>query len=589
MESRPAARMHSPFCDLSFTFPASSQLAVEAFERWNLPPVFIASSVADAPPTLPIITGSVAIGGHPLYLTIRRLRAGEQQPEADPESAFERRGRDVAGLAAKLKMRTPDPYLNACAPALCVAADALWDSALECVLHGGVAWRVQLAGWRGPYCLDALGDHQRMRQHLRRWLKRQNLSPIETSDPAEGPADPQSHLARKENLLHSNGDLSSSHYDMNMVFFDALLRHLRWTGDLEFARETWPALKRHLAWERRLFRRLYTLPDGRQLPLYEAYAAIWASDNLQYNGGGAAHSSAYNFFAFRVAAETAKLLGEDPAPFEAESELILEAMRQLLWLPAQGAFAESKDTLGPQTVYNNPALWTVYHVIDSEAATPRQAWQAIAERLAALRRIPVHGERVPAGPWYLLSCSNWLPYLWSLNLLALAEDAHMALAMWQAGMADEPYNLLKGNLLDSMFQGLTPGNFHMTSQLDAHRQEAQRDSGDPIGIVARALIEGLFGVQPNLIQNRITIRPGFPSDWKEAAMEHRDFDFKWRREGARDLYRFTSRLAKAVPVTLILAGRTTELPRVISGGSAWRAILTGIDRCTGGDRLPGPV
>ena len=76
---------------------------------------------------------------------------------------------------------------------------------------------------------------------------------------------------------------------MNLVFMDMLVRHLMWTGDLEFAREIWPAFERHLAWEHRLFRRTYAGASGKELPLYEAYAAIWASDNLQYNGGGAAH------------------------------------------------------------------------------------------------------------------------------------------------------------------------------------------------------------------------------------------------------------------------------------------------------------
>ena len=76
-------------------------------------------------------------------------------------------------------------------------------------------------------------------------------------------------------MLHSNGDLSNNHYDMNMVFMDMLLRHLMWTGDLEFAKEVWPALQRHLAWEHRLFRRMYTSATSKELPLYEAYAAIW--------------------------------------------------------------------------------------------------------------------------------------------------------------------------------------------------------------------------------------------------------------------------------------------------------------------------
>ena len=100
--------------------------------------------------------------------------------------------------------------------------------------------------------------------------------------------------------------------------------------------------------------------------------------------------------------------------------------------------------------------------------------------------------------------------MWSLNLIILAENTHTALAMWQAGMRDEAFALFKGNVLDSMFMGLCPGDFHMSSALDPHRQESQRDFGDPIGITSRAYIEGLFGVQPNLIANDIRLRPGFP-------------------------------------------------------------------------------
>jgi len=140
-----------------------------------------------------------------------------------------------------------------------------------------------------------------------------------------------------------NGDISNSHYDMNLVYIDALFRHLRWTGDLEFARQVWPVIERHLAWERRLFRREY---GPEKLPLYEAYAAIWASDDLEYHGGGTTHASAYNYFHNTEAARLARLLGKDAAPYEKEAALIARAMRELLWMPDRGMFAEFKDYLG---------------------------------------------------------------------------------------------------------------------------------------------------------------------------------------------------------------------------------------------------
>jgi hypothetical protein len=563
-----AAALSSPAGELRLTFPEGSKLQVQSFDAWASTPK-IGRQSSTASPLQPVLTGHSKLAAAAQYLTVQVADSAAFTGGDDPGAVFMTRSHAVEAIAGTLHFDTPDAYLNAAAPALAIAAEAIWDPKDGCVMHGAVAWRVALVGWRGPYVFDAIGQHERTRANLRHWLAKQNVSPVTTGDPATGPADPDERLARSEGLLHSNGDLSNNHYDMNLVFIDVLLRHLRWTGDLEFAREIWPALKRHLAWERRLFRREFTSASGEKLPLYEAYAAIWASDNLQYNGGGTAHGSAYNLFAHRAATEIARLLHEDPAPYEAEAALIDKAMQQLLWLPQQGALAESKDLLGPQTVYNNPALWTVYHTIDSEAVTPRQAWQMAAERLHTLRHVPVRGEGVPPGEWFMLCCSDWLPYMWSLNLLLLAENAHMALAMWQAGMADEAFTLLKSNLLDSLYRGLCPGDFHMTSDLDVHRQEAQRDFGDPIGITSRALIEGLFGVQPDLLGSRITLRPGFPSEWDRASLTHRDFDFAWTRSGRSETYSFTSRLPRAVPVTLKLRARTTQLP-TLSGAEGAR-------------------
>jgi len=571
----PSSLLESPAGDLLLTFPAGSHLGVADAGTWDAPIIATGEAATEpgttgAAPQLPILTGWVALGnGTPRHFLIRRhSNSGERPADIDRATAFAARSKQVSEIAATLQISTPDPYISASAAAIGIAADGLWDAEQQCVMHGCVAWRAALAGWRGPYALAALGKHDRMRQHVRHWIKRQNTSPVSDSQsPVTGPADAASHLARKEGLLHSNGDLSGNHYDMNMVFFDVFLRYLRWTGDIELAREIWPAFRRHLAWEKRLFRRTYRGPGGKELPLYEAYAVIWASDNLQYNGGGTTHSSAYNLFAFRSAAVLARLLGEDPEPYESEASLIAEGLEQHLWLPAQGAYAESKDWLGAQTVYTNPAVWTVYHTIDSEVPTPRQAWQMVAERLSVLRRVPVQGPGVPAGGWYMLSCSDWLPYLWSLNLLALAENVHTALAMWQAGMAEEAYQLLKGNFLDSLFMGLAPGNFHMTSELDAHRQEAQRDFGDPIGIAARALTEGLFGLQPDLLRGMLTIRPGFPREWNQASLQHANLDFNWRREGSLDTYEITSRLPQPVTLTLILRARAIRMPKVGSGGA----------------------
>jgi hypothetical protein len=572
-ESYASANLQSHAASLLLLFPAGANLRIADASAWDTDWPQLNRS-ATTPTPHPVLIGSAPIAlSIPLYLHIRRLTGKEddQQHLAEIPSSFTTRSEQLKTTAAAVQTNTPDTYLDASVAALNIAADAIWDAAAQCVMHGAVAWRVPLAGWRGPYALTSLGQHTRLQQHLRHWIARQNTTPLSSNElPATGAPDPGSHLTRKENLLHRRGDLSHNHYDMNLVFFDVLLRHLCWTGDLDFAREIWPALVLHLEWERRLFRRTYTAGD-QKLPLYEAYACIWASDNLQYNGGGAAHSTAYNYYANRSAATLAHLLGEDATAYENEAALIHQGMQQLLWLPEQGTFGESKDILGPQTVYTSPAVWTLYHTIDSEVPTPRQAWQMAAERLAALKRVPVHGPDVPAENNFMLSCSDWLPYIWSLNLLVLAENMHTALALWQAGLSEEAFQLFKGNLLDSMFQGLCPGNFHMSSELDVHRQESQRDFGDPIGITSRALVEGLFGLKPDLLHNRLTLRPGFPSDWSHAGLHHPDLDLAWRRENLHDSFDITSRFPKPVALTLLLPARHTGNPTVTINGISTKA------------------
>lgn len=84
-------------------------------------------------------------------------------------------------------------------------------------------------------------------------------------------------------------------------------------GDLDYVRQMWPVITRHLAWEK-----LNYDPDNDGL--YDAYACIWASDALYYNSGGVTHSSAYNYRANKTAAQLAEKIGEDPTPYRNEAE-----------------------------------------------------------------------------------------------------------------------------------------------------------------------------------------------------------------------------------------------------------------------------
>ena len=579
------AMAHSAAGNLRLRFPEGAELHLASAQVWQKGwrgPAKVAPSGGC------VLAGEAPLeAGRAVYVRVALApkdgqRDGGNEGAADGVDAlakgFAARRRQMESLAATVRVETPDAYLGPVAGAMLVAAEALWQADERVLLEGCVAERVVSPGWRGPMALDALGQHERMREHLRFWLARQNGESLPEGlngdEEMRAAADAGSHLTRKESLLHTNGDVAHEQRDKNLAMFEALARHVRWTGDAGFAREVWPALLRHMDWQYRLFRRVFPHPERdaprelQALPLYEAYACVPGSENLQYNGGGVAHATAANYFLNRATASMARLLNEDPVPFDEEAALIREAMLQLLWMPNEGRFAEARDSAFPQAVYSQPALWTISRTLDAELPTPRQAWQMCADRLANLRKIPVEGENVPAGG-YLLASSDWSLAEPTLNRISLAENVHFALALWQAGMAEEAYALLRGNLLDSMYLGVCPGNFHVTSALDPHRGETQRDAADPLGMVARALVEGLFGVLPDMVRGTLTLRPGFPAEWTQARLVHPEIDVAWTRDGLHETFTITSRLKQPVALTLLLPARGTSDPIVLSNGHAY--------------------
>jgi hypothetical protein len=511
---------------------------------------------------------STLTAGSPAFFSIELVRP-DKAPllrAGDLPRSFADAEKHRRSLAERILTETPDPFINAAAAAVGVAADAVWDEKQGAYMHGAVSWRVRLLGWRAAYAGDALGWHDRTRRHFTGFAGRQNTSPIPGEIP---PADEKFNLARNESALHSNGDFSITkpdHYNMNLVAVDTFFRHLMATGDLEFARQMWPVIERHLARERRLFRRPFG-PD--KLPLYEAYACIWASDELIYHGGGATHSTAYNFWHHRMAARVAKLIGKDPAPYEKEADLIREAMRRELWLAGHGWFAEFKDYLGKQEVHPSPALWTFYHTLDSEAADPMEAWQMTRFVDTQLAKIPMHGPGVPAGN-FNLPTTNWMPYRWSINNIALAESAHTSLACWQAGRPDLAMPLLKGALLDAMFMGACPGNVGMTAPSDIFSGEQYRDFADAVGITSRALVEGLFGLHPDQLSGMMRIRPGFPSDWNHARIRRTDLDFAFKRDGLRESYSIGTKAPKPMSLLLEIAALRDGIQSITVNGKPGR-------------------
>jgi hypothetical protein len=547
-----AFTLQSKPAQMGGAFSAGALLSIADAQQWaGLED--LAASVGQSPET-PVLLASVPLRpGEPVYAVIKRMKDGDGLIASDElAEIYQQAEADRQAVAQQVIVETPDLYLNAAVAALCVAADAIWDESQGSVMHGAVAWRSSYCGWRGPYANDAFGWHDRAKRHLRYWAGRQNTKDF--AGVLQG-GDPKSNYARSHPSKQTSGDIGGKHYDMNLVYIDALIRHILWTGDLQLAEELWPVIERHMAWQRRLFRRTVG-PD--QLPLYEAYAAIWASDDLQYSGGGVTHASAYNVYHNRMMALIAERLGKDGSSYAKEADLIIRGMQKHLWLES-GWYGEWKDLLGKQAVHPSAALWTFYHTIDSEAVDAREAWQMSRFVDTQIAHIPVHGDEIPEGRYYTLPTSSWMPYTWSTNNVVMAEVAHTALAYWQAGRPDKAMELFKGCILDSMYMGLCPGNAGMTTHFDMARGEAQRDFGDAVGMCSRAIVEGLFGIRPDLLSGELVVRPGLPEEWDYARLKHPNVTLDYQRKGRTESYAIGQQFGRDVPIRLIVPARSCQV------------------------------
>lgn len=450
-------------------------------------------------------------------------------------------------LASSVIFNTPDAYLNPVSGTMVMAADGAWNG--QVWTHGAVGWRMPLPGWRAAYMGDFLGMFDRQRIHFDAYAKSQ-VTDIPVTRPHV--MDKEHNLSRGAyewgTPMYSNGYICRNpennkqfhHYDMNLVYIDELLWHFQFDADTAYMRKMWPVIKSHLAWEKNTW-------DPDNDGLYDAYCCIWASDALQYNSGGVTHSSAYNYRANLLAARMAEMIGENPTPYREESDKILKAMNSRLWLKDFGHWAEYQDFMGLKRVHKDAALWSIYTPIDCGAGTGEQNYQAT-------KYVDRHIPRVPfiynGQEYQTVSTSDWSPYEWSINNVAMAEVMHTVLAYYQAGRVEEAYRLLKANVLDFMYLGSSPGNFGQLSTMDRATGEGYRDFSDVTGISSRAFIEGLYGITPNALEGKCIIRPGFPAAWDSASVHTPYLDYSFRRVGGKDVFDIEQNFARPLQIVI---------------------------------------
>ncbi len=424
-------------------------------------------------------------------------------------AAWESACRHYERIADRLRTETPSAILDAAVRSNNTAMDGEYRP--PSFLHGALRWGTECGGWylgwRGWYGPITAGDFERVRAAAEMHLHHQFTRP-ETGLRSRG---------KIANFVAFSGKGEDTHtgYNMQEVFLDELRTYLHWTGDFPFLVRHWPQIRAADEYERREIGRGL---DG----LYTNAINTWISDGHHYNGCACTQASAYAVARNRFLAELARAAGKDPAPYEKRAEKTRREMNARLWMPAKGYFAEYLDRDG--ILHDAAEAPTIYHPIEMGAADPFQAYQMtryVDERLWRF------GDQILANDWFPVIVTN--------GLIGFNETLNTALAYYYAGRFERAWRLLH-TCCESTAKAAVPGSISCYGSRRGE-QGTYIDFTDASSLLARTVVEGLFGLRPRLDLGRVEWAPGFPAAWDHAELRTRGIQLAFRRHGRRYTYR----------------------------------------------------
>lgn len=459
-----------------------------------------------------------------------------------------------------IDVATPERTLDLTIAPTVMAMDASWHK--DAFNHGSFAYHTPFLGWRNWYAPTALGWGDRVETTIAMWLSHITRGDIKDErvwyDDTPIPRGQRSFYRNYHKIENAVGRLPASFtsdgepeygpYNMQECALDMMLYYIEWSGNLELAEKFYDDMCSMADFETRVF-------DPDDDGLYQNMLNTWISDGHNYNGGGCAQSTAYNYRANLVLSKIAKRIGRDGSVYAERAEKIKKALNEKLWMPHEGVIAESLDTIGHCMLHPSVELASVYHVMDSEMIDGFKAYRTLKFTENHLRNVTTVGS-----DGRLCYSSGWLPKQYSQCGLFPAENAHLALVYFKLGLKEEAKKILDG-IADCYFTGKNPG---MAAHVQSERGTCDlgdQDFSDVSSTYLRLVVEGLFGIRVNNLDDCIHIEPGFPSEWESASLTLKDIALYYTRRGNQEIFNIHSNRAEKKLVRIPM--RSTEVETVL--------------------------
>lgn len=462
-----------------------------------------------------------------------------------------------------IDVATPEKTLDLTIAPTVIALDSSWHK--DSFHHGAFAYHAPFLGWRNWYAPTALGWGDRVAKTMEMWLSYITRGPVseervwydDTPIPdGENKFDRRFHflenaVGRLPADFSGEGSPNYGPYNMQECALDMMLYYIEWSGNLEIAEKYYDDLCSMAEWERRTF-------DPDDDGLYQNVLNTWISDGHNYNGAGCAQSSAYNYRANLVLSKIAKRIGRDGSAFAERAEKIKKALNDKLWLANDGVIAESLDTVGNCLIHPAVELPTVYHVIDSDLIDDFKAYRTLRYTENHLKNIVT-----PGSDGRLCFSSGWLPKQYSNCGIFPAENAHLALVYFKLGLREEGKKILDG-IADCYFTGRNPGMAPHIQSARCTSDLGDLDFTDVSSTYLRLVVEGLFGIRINNLENRVYIAPGFPDEWEHASLTLGDIALHYTRKGNQEI--FNVHCDRTEKKLIRIPMRSTEVETVLLDG-----------------------
>ncbi len=558
---------HNKLFTVAGSCSSTTKANIGEASAWINPVTFKHSQSQD----LPILKGAVTLEkGKTIYWAFEAFNQvcnPDLSRINDPKNAFAEGLKRTESFKTRLKINTPDSYLNAVAQASVATVDGTWYPPV--FVHGAMQWNVRFPGWRTIFGGTMYGWHNRVRDEAKFYTDAQ----VKESDKKEAKADPATLLTGQhpDSRFYGVGhiDKDQAFYDMQTQFFDQIVEEYRWTADPELVKFFRQALELHLIWMRDCFD-----PDGDGV--YESYINTWPTDSQWYNGGGTAEETSYAYRGHLAARDMASNAGDQEAE-KYHSQMLVKIKKgffEKLWINNKGYSGSYREQGGHGRLHEDPWLYSIFLPVDAGLTSPLQAIESVYYSEWALQN-----DRMPAGGRKVWT-SNWVPPVWSIRELWPGDNYHLALSYFQAGLPDDAWDIMRGTLMYSAFDHMVPGNLGDV--------KGGTDFGDCVHTFARTLVSGLFGYNPNYPNGKVTISPQFPTEWNNASIELPDVKIAFNRKGNKINYSFE--LAHTANLELLLPVQSDGIRMVTANGKtvSWK-LFPGVGRSILQVQLPESV